>query len=97
MALVFYQPLPVGNKYVQFVSRTNPNLVYTQQAYVENPLVLTTTIPSELTEEDVTLSEFAYCCVLSENSVTCQWTSSVSNNVDLHWSLLSTCASNRKG
>ena len=66
MALVFYQTLPMGNKYIQFVSRTNPNLVYTQQACVENPLVLTTTIPSELTEEDVTSSRIACCCVPSE-------------------------------
>ena len=47
VALVFYQALPVGLKYISFTSRTNRTLFYTQQACVENPLVLTTSIPSE--------------------------------------------------
>ena len=48
MALIFYQPLPPGNKVVVYVSRMNPNYVVTQQAFEENNMALVCAIPSEL-------------------------------------------------
>ena len=48
MALIFYQPLPPGNKVVVYISRINPNYVVTQQAFEENNMALVCAIPSEL-------------------------------------------------
>ena len=47
MALIFYQPLPPGNKVVVYMSKINPNYAIAQQAFEENNMALVCAIPSE--------------------------------------------------
>ena len=45
MVLLFYNPLPLGNKIVAFCSQKNPDLAYAQEAYQENMMALVCQIP----------------------------------------------------
>jgi hypothetical protein len=60
MALIFYQPLPLGNKVVYFVSSsTSPAYCMVQQATDENPHTLSCLIPKYPIAEQVELR--VYC------------------------------------
>lgn len=61
MALIFYQPLPPGNKVVVYISRVNPNYVVTQQAFEENSMALVCAIPK------YPIAEECYVRVFNDN------------------------------
>lgn len=48
MVLLFYNPLPLGNKTVAFCSQKNRDLAYAQEAFQENMMALICQIPGKL-------------------------------------------------
>ena len=63
MALIFYQPLPPGNKVVVYMSKINPNYAIAQQAFEENNMALVCAIPSEFMVISLPLLAHTVLCI----------------------------------